>query len=45
MNDHTIILDAIGYVAGAYVVLTYLADKLFPRTEIVSSNDPRYINR
>jgi hypothetical protein len=36
------ILDILGYVAGAYVVLAYLGSKLFPRTENVSASDPRY---
>lgn len=39
------ILHVFGYVCGAYVLLTYLADKLFPRAENISANDPRYINR
>lgn len=34
-----VVLSAIG---TAYLVLTYVASKMFPRAENVSSKDPRY---
>lgn len=33
--------EALACVGTAYVVLTYLAHKLFPRAENVRANDPR----
>lgn len=34
--------EVLGWMAGAYVILTYLAHKLFPHAENISASDPRY---
>lgn len=37
--------EVLGWIGGGYVILTYLVDKLFPRSENISANDPRYVSR
>jgi hypothetical protein len=37
--------EVLASIGTAYVVLTYLGSKLFPRAELVSAGDPRLTQR
>lgn len=37
------VIDVLAATGTAYLVLSYLASKLFPRFEVISATDPRYV--
>lgn len=41
MTPNDTLIDTLGYIAGAYVLVVYLGSKLFPRAENVRANDRR----